>query len=171
VIPVSLRKQAREYLDKFYSYEWWQIVGQIIAGFMFLGFGMMAVGFLLRLNKAFTHFGFLLFLGGMSLIFLFMLIVLPFTSKKPFIPDDILDPEKRRDTFEWNLGVFGIFILLFAGSLWMLETALFYEGKVPSGWIFFFGILWVGSALVMWTPWVRDRIDQYYKENTLEDAE
>ncbi len=112
---------------------------------------------------------YLLSMGGMCLVFLWMLIITPFTTKKPFIPDDITDPRMRMEVFEWDLGMYGFYILFFVAFMWGIQTALL--NGVPPDWIIFFFILWVGGALIMSSPWVRDRIDRYYKENTLEDTE
>lgn len=146
--------------------KWWQIVSLVLLFISFLGMGLIPVIIIFRLEEAYSRISLLLLTGGMGLLFLWLLIIIPFTTEKPFIPDDVADPVMRREKLEWNLGLYGFYILFCGVSINLVHTILFSEGKVPSNWLLYFFILWVGSALVMWSPWVRDRIDRYYTENT-----
>jgi hypothetical protein len=130
-------------------------------------FSGMAFGFivvLFGLREEYVRISILMWFGGLGAVFFIYLIFSPFTTKKPFIPDDITDPTERRDQFEWALMMYGLLILFVVEIIWIIESLE--KGGVPSNWGFFFGIIWVGSALFMSSPPVRDWIDRYYERNT-----
>ena len=109
----------------------------------------------------------LTFYIGFASVFLIVIIFVPFSTSKPFIPDDIENSKLRREQFEWNLGMYGLYILFFGVIVWIIHSSL--KGGVPSNWMMFFFIFWIGSALIMWSPPVRKWINDYYEKNTKEE--